>query len=342
MRSSHSELYRTSRRSSDRIRPELFEQALGERRDHVLVESRPGLRLPGRIAHPRGEVADDQDRDVAGVLELPQLVEHDGPAERHVGGRGIESELHAQGPSEREFVLEPALGNDLGGPVSQQGEGVGSHGDRMLPVRSGATGRLAHVRKSPGLALVPSSCSRPSRLRAAASPAVRLPQTARARWRRPRSCTRPTAASSPSSTPASTASSSRGRRCRRRSSDAVVAIEDKRFYYHHGVDLRAIIRAAYIDVAVRPDRRGRLDDHAAAREEALRRRRARRSSARSTRRSLRVAARGPAHEGPDPHEVPEHGVLRAGRVRHPSGGSLVLRDRREGPHARRSPHCSPA
>ena len=31
--------------------------------------------------------------------------------------------------------------------------------------------------------------------------------------------------------------------------DAVVAIEDKRFYYHHGVDLRAIIRAAYIDVA---------------------------------------------------------------------------------------------
>jgi len=31
--------------------------------------------------------------------------------------------------------------------------------------------------------------------------------------------------------------------------DAVVAIEDKRFYYHHGVDLRAIIRAAYADVA---------------------------------------------------------------------------------------------
>jgi penicillin-binding protein 1A len=30
---------------------------------------------------------------------------------------------------------------------------------------------------------------------------------------------------------------------------AVVAIEDKRFYYHHGVDLRAIVRAAYADVA---------------------------------------------------------------------------------------------
>ena len=31
--------------------------------------------------------------------------------------------------------------------------------------------------------------------------------------------------------------------------DAVVAIEDKRFYYHHGFDLRAIIRAAYADVS---------------------------------------------------------------------------------------------
>jgi penicillin-binding protein 1A len=29
--------------------------------------------------------------------------------------------------------------------------------------------------------------------------------------------------------------------------DAAVAIEDKRFYYHHGVDLRAIVRAAYAD-----------------------------------------------------------------------------------------------
>ena len=31
--------------------------------------------------------------------------------------------------------------------------------------------------------------------------------------------------------------------------DAVVAIEDRRFYYHHGVDGRAIIRAAYVNAA---------------------------------------------------------------------------------------------
>jgi penicillin-binding protein 1A len=31
--------------------------------------------------------------------------------------------------------------------------------------------------------------------------------------------------------------------------DAAVAVEDKRFFYHHGFDLRAIVRAAYADVA---------------------------------------------------------------------------------------------
>jgi penicillin-binding protein 1A len=31
--------------------------------------------------------------------------------------------------------------------------------------------------------------------------------------------------------------------------DATVAIEDKRFYYHHGFDLRAIVRAAYADAS---------------------------------------------------------------------------------------------
>jgi membrane peptidoglycan carboxypeptidase len=30
--------------------------------------------------------------------------------------------------------------------------------------------------------------------------------------------------------------------------DAVVAIEDQRFWYHHGVDGRALLRAAYIDL----------------------------------------------------------------------------------------------
>ncbi len=31
--------------------------------------------------------------------------------------------------------------------------------------------------------------------------------------------------------------------------DAVVAIEDRRFYKHHGVDLRAIVRAASVNLS---------------------------------------------------------------------------------------------
>ncbi len=186
---------------------------------------------------------------MAGILELPQLVQHDGPAERHVGGGGIEAELHAQGSSERELLLESALGNDLGGPVLQQGEGVGSHGDRMLPVRSGATGRLAQVRKSPGLALVSfvvlatiaSACGGVPRLSDYRKRSLPLAQTSFLY------------ASDGSLITELHAGVDRVVLSRAQMPqtirDAVVAIEDKRFYYHHGVDLRAIIRAAYADVA---------------------------------------------------------------------------------------------
>ena len=122
--------------------------------------------------------------------------------------------------------------------------------------------------------------------------------------------------------------------------DAVVAIEDKRFYYHHGFDLRAIVRAAYADVAAGPDRGGWLHHHAAAREAAVRGRR-RDPAAEDRRGGARLAARGPAHQGPDPHEVPQHGVLRTGGVRHPGGRALVLRrwTRRTSPSP--NPRCSP-
>jgi penicillin-binding protein 1A len=44
--------------------------------------------------------------------------------------------------------------------------------------------------------------------------------------------------------------------------DAVVAIEDRRFYSHHGVDPEAILRAAVNDLRKRSRRRGWFDDHA--------------------------------------------------------------------------------
>ena len=49
-----------------------------------------------------------------------------------------------------------------------------------------------------------------------------------------------------------------------------VAIEDRRFYQHGGVDYQGIARAAGRDLG-RPDRRGRVDDHAGARPQPLHR-----------------------------------------------------------------------
>ena len=50
---------------------------------------------------------------------------------------------------------------------------------------------------------------------------------------------------------------------------ATVAVEDRRFYQHGGVDYVGIARAAWKDVTRREGRRGRLDDHAAARAQPL-------------------------------------------------------------------------
>ena len=96
----------------------------------------------------------------------------------------------------------------------------------------------------------------------------------------------------PTSTRATATRSSRSCAARRRGSScpsqeisprikqAIVAIEDKRFYEHHGIDVRGIVRAR-LGRRHQPGRRpGRLDDHAAVREERDQRQRtdARRAS----------------------------------------------------------------
>ena len=59
---------------------------------------------------------------------------------------------------------------------------------------------------------------------------------------------------------------------------AIVAIEDKRFYEHRGVDVHGIVRAVWRDVQPQAGGRGRLDDHAAVRQEHLHRRTSARSA----------------------------------------------------------------
>ena len=126
MPSSHSELYRTSSRSSSTTRRNCSSMCSAFASTTSFVEPRPRLRLPGRIADASGEVADDEDGGVAGVLEPPELAQHDGPSEGDVGRGRVEPELHPQRAAERELLLEPALGNDLGGPVLSRARGSGA------------------------------------------------------------------------------------------------------------------------------------------------------------------------------------------------------------------------
>ena len=98
--SSHSLLRRTSRRSgsASRIRSACSWKVAAFASISSLGEHRAQRRAPGRVAHARRVVADDQHDPVAGVLELAQLAQHDRVAEVDVRRRRVDAELHAQRP----------------------------------------------------------------------------------------------------------------------------------------------------------------------------------------------------------------------------------------------------
>ncbi len=106
---------------------------------------------------------------------------------------------------------------------------------------------------------------------------------------------------------------------------AIIAIEDQRFYTNEGVDLRGIARAVYAGRAPQGRRPGRVDDHAAVRQERARRP--------EPPHGLREAARGgdglPPHaqvvQGADPARLPQHDLLRQRRVRDRGGRAHLLR-----------------
>ena len=85
--SSHSLLRRTSVRSRSSTLKAWSWNVCGVAVDLLRLEHRPQHRLPGRIADPGGEVPDDQDHRVAGVLELAQLLQDDHVAEVDVRAR---------------------------------------------------------------------------------------------------------------------------------------------------------------------------------------------------------------------------------------------------------------
>ena len=102
--------------------------------------------------------------------------------------------------------------------------------------------------------------------------------------------------------------------------NAIVDIEDRRFYEHGGVDLRGMVRAFWADVTSGKTRPGRLDDHAAVHQGRVRLEPAH-DRAQAPRGAARAAADAALVEAADPHRVPEHDLLRERRLRHPAGGA---------------------
>ncbi len=117
--------------------------------------------------------------------------------------------------------------------------------------------------------------------------------------------------------------------------DAIVAVEDRRFYSHHGLDPVRIAKAAMAQRARRPHSRGRQHHHAAARAggAALAGADVR---AQDPRGDDRAAARGALLEGGDPAGVPEYRLLRRGLLRRRGRIPRLLRQVRRRPRRRRS------
>ena len=122
---------------------------------------------------------------------------------------------------------------------------------------------------------------------------------------------------------------------------AIVAIEDKRFYEHRGVDLRGIGRAVWADVSSK----GVVQGGSTITQQFVKNSCV--TSKRTISRKLKEAALAWQLEqrwtkDADPHRLPEHDLLRERRVRHPARGADVLQH--DGVAARRSPRprCWPA
>ena len=74
-----------------------------------------------RVADAGGPVADDEHRQVAGVLELAQLAEHDGVPQVDVGRRRVDAELDPQRAAQRELGRRARPGGQARRPSARPG-----------------------------------------------------------------------------------------------------------------------------------------------------------------------------------------------------------------------------
>ena len=101
---------------------------------------------------------------------------------------------------------------------------------------------------------------------------------------------------------------------------AIVAIEDKRFFEHRGVDVRGIMRAVWQDVQNKKVvQGGSTITQQFVKNAYLTSKRS--ICAQAEGGGARLAARPGVVEGPDPDRLPEHDLLRERRLRDRAGGA---------------------
>ncbi len=105
---------------------------------------------------------------------------------------------------------------------------------------------------------------------------------------------------------------------------AVLAAEDRDFYDHGGFSISGH-RPGGVEQRLRREHPGRVDDHAAVREERVPHPAAHLEPQDQGVRSSRSSSSTQDVQGPDPRGLPQHHLLRARRVRHPDGGAGLLR-----------------
>ena len=106
---------------------------------------------------------------------------------------------------------------------------------------------------------------------------------------------------------------------------AAVAIEDKRFYEHGGVDLQGMVRAGLQDILPGGSTQGASTITEQFVKNALEAQGEPNDLREVPRGRARHPARAPLDQGQDPHRVPEHHLLRRGRIRDRGGRPHLLR-----------------
>ena len=263
------------------------------------------------------------------VLELPELAQDDRPAERDRRRRRVQPELHTKRTGQGELGLEPVPGTTSAASEVRIASGSAME-NGMLPVRTQAREyhrRPMQMRRATALGLL---------VMTVAATACGLPKLEDAQ---PRVLAQTSFLYAADGSLITELHAGEDRVVLRVRADA--AVDQGRDRGDRGPALLVPPRGRRQGAAarrlhqpaVRPDRRGRLHDHPAAREEPLRRRRAH-VRTQDRRGGARVAARGAADEGADPRAVPEHGVLRRGGLRRAGGRPPVLQRGGQEPDAR--------